>query len=140
MKNKSFLPIPKAIKNQVFSTLLATLLIAVSWAGGVIFQSPVARALTLDSPPLVFADSNPIDTVFGAGTSDRIQGKAQEDIGTVERKVGDLKGEAKGAARQFKGRAQRDLGKVKNRADRAGSELEEASDNLGDAIEDFLGQ
>lgn len=108
---------------------------------GTFFNStPPAQALTVKQTPFILADSNPVDEVFGSGTSDQIQGKAKEDIGTVERNLGKAKEEVKGAAKQAQGRAEQDTGRVKNRTEDAGSDLEDAAENLGNAIKSLFGE
>lgn len=91
-------------------------------------------------PILLAMDSNVVDNVFGSGTTDQIKGKAEQDIGTVQKNIGDVKGQAKGTLKEIKGRSQQDIGKVKNRLDEAGSDVEDASENLLDAAKNLLGK
>lgn len=125
---------------KMLSVLLSMALVALTWTGTLFNPMPTAQALTVKMTPFIVADSNPVDKVFGSGTSDQIQGKAKEDIGTVERNMGKAKEDVKGAAKQVQGRAEQDTGRVKNRADDAGSDMEKASENLGDAIKSLFGE
>lgn len=74
------------------------------------------------------------------GTLDKIQGKAQQDIGTVQRKAGEITGQTEGALNQAKGKAQQDIGEVKNRLENAGDNAEEASENILDSVKSLFGQ
>lgn len=125
---------------KILSVLLSMAVVALTWTGTVFNAMPTAQALTVKTTPFIVADSNPVDKVFGSGTSDQIQGKAKEDIGTMERNMGKAKEDIKGAAKQAQGRAEQDTGRVKNRADDAGSDMEKASENLGDAIKSLFGE
>ncbi|MEQ9232647.1 CsbD family protein [Coleofasciculus sp. E2-BRE-01] len=125
---------------KILSVLLSMALVALTWTGTLFNAMPTAQALTVKTTPFIVADSNPVDEVFGSGTSDQIQGKAKEDIGTMELNMGKAKEDIKGAAKQAQGRAEQDTGRVKNRAEDAGSDMEKASDNLGDAIKSLFGE
>jgi uncharacterized protein YjbJ (UPF0337 family) len=125
---------------KILSVLLSMALVALTWTGTLFNAMPTAQALNVKTTPFILADSNPVDEVFGSGTSDQIQGKAKEDIGTMERNMGKAKEDIKGAAKQAQGRAEQDTGRVKNRAEDAGSDMEKASDNLGDAIKSLFGE
>jgi len=125
---------------KILSVLLSMALVALTWTGTLFNAMPTAQALTVKTASFIVADSNPVDEVFGSGTSDQIKGKAKEDIGTVERNMGKAKEDIKGAAKQVQGRAEQDTGRVKNRADDAGSDMEKAADNLGDAIKSLFGE
>ncbi len=126
--------------NKILPALFSLVLVTLTWTGTFFNATPTAQALTLNTTPLILADSNPVDDVFGSGTSDQIKGKAKEDIGTMERNMGKAKEDIKGAAKQAQGRAKQDTGRVKNRAEDAGSDMEKASENLGDAIKSLFGE
>ncbi|NOK70984.1 MAG: putative conserved protein YjbJ, UPF0337 family [Chloroflexi bacterium AL-N10] len=133
--------------NSIFQKLKFSLgilfTITAIWTGMAINFIAPARAMTISSsylPTIVAMDSNPVDDVFGSGTTDKIQGKAQKDIGTVQKNMGKAKEEAKGTFEQSKGRAKQDIGEVKGRLDEAGSDLEEASGNAFDAVKSLFGK
>ncbi|MEQ9552099.1 MAG: CsbD family protein [Coleofasciculus sp. G3-WIS-01] len=138
MKTKSMIKNTRQVVMKLLPALFCVVLVALTWTGTFFNAMPTAHALTVKTTPFILADSNPVDQVFGSGTSDQIQGKAKEDIGTVERNVGKAKEDVKGAAKQAQGRAQQDTGRLKNRAEDAGSDMEEASQNLGDAIKSLF--
>lgn len=101
------------------------------------FVSP-AQAITGDI--LIAAKSNPINEVFGAGTTDKIQGKAEQDIGTVQKNVGQVQEKAEGTVKELKGRSKQDIGEVKNRLEKAGSKLEDASESAVDSVKSLIGE
>lgn len=72
------------------------------------------------------------------GVSDRVEGKVKEDIGTVQRNVGKVTGQAEGALKQAQGKAQKDIGTVKNKLDNAGDRAEDASESFVDSVKDFF--
>lgn len=94
---------------------------------------------TLQSSAIAAPD-NALDQVAGQGTSDMVEGKVKEDIGTVKRNMGKVTGQMQGAADQVKGRAQQDIGRTQNAVDEAGDNVEEATDNFVDSVKDFFGQ
>ncbi|MEQ9486440.1 hypothetical protein [Coleofasciculus sp. F4-SAH-05] len=75
----------------MLSVLLSIALVALTWTGTLFNPMPTAQAVTVKTTPFIVADSNPVDKVFGSGTSDQIQGKAKEDIGTMERNMGKVR-------------------------------------------------
>jgi uncharacterized protein YjbJ (UPF0337 family) len=74
------------------------------------------------------------------GTLDQIQGKAQQNLGTAQRKAGEMTGQTEGALNQAKGKAQQGVGEVKNRLDNASDNAEEASENMLDSVKNLFGQ
>ncbi|MEQ9671989.1 CsbD family protein [Coleofasciculus sp. G2-EDA-02] len=140
MKTKSMIKNTRKVVMKLLPALFSLVLVTLTWTGAFFNATPKAQALTVKTTPFILADSNPVDQVFGSGTSDQIQGKAKEDIGTVERNVGKAKEDVKGSAKQAQGRAEQDTGRLKNRAEDAGSDMEEASQNLGDAIKSLFGE
>lgn len=108
--------------------------------------APSAYALPYNNITFVATtDTNPLDTVFGSGTSEKIEGKAQEDIGTAKKKASELKGatkekvtglqgQAEGTVDQVQGKAKKNIGEIQQRTDEASSDLEKASDNLIDSV------
>lgn len=144
MKVLSF--VRKVAFRSIFSVVFAGLIVTVGSLGG-LSTSLTAQAATLNFSSSILAEANPVDQVFGEGTTDQIQGKAKKDIGTVEKAVSNAKGQVQeaasnieGATQQVEGRAQQDIGRVKGRTEDAGSELEDASNDIGDAFKSFFGQ
>ncbi|EAZ90973.1 CsbD family protein [Crocosphaera chwakensis] len=93
--------------------------------------------------PSSYAVTNQYLAVNSAGAEgivDQIKGKAQEDAGTVQKKVGDdLEDNIEGTTNQVKGRAKQDIGRTKRGVEEAKSNIEETSDNVVDAVKDFFG-
>lgn len=83
---------------------------------------------------------NGIDQVAGAGTTNQIQGRAQEDIGRVQRQVDNATSQVEGTAKQIKGRAQQDIGRTQQAAEEAADTVEDATEGFMDAAKDFFGQ
>ncbi|MEO0456355.1 MAG: CsbD family protein [Cyanobacteria bacterium P01_A01_bin.114] len=124
----------KGAFRTVFCVLIATCVLV----GG---AYPSAIAAPTDSTDIALSRAaNELDRVAGEGTSDMIQGKAQKDLGTVKRNVGEVTGQVEGAAEQVKGRAQQDLGRTKGAIEDAGDDVEEATDSFVDSVKDLFGQ
>ncbi|WP_228055596.1 CsbD family protein [Lusitaniella coriacea] len=133
---------------KLLSICLSVAILTLTGMGVGFSWAAPANALTVDRVPLVMADSNPLNKIFGAGTTDKIEGKAEQDIGTVKRNAGKVQGEfdgvegaarqVEGAAQQAKGKAQKDIGTVKNKADEVGSNIKESAKDLRDSAEDLF--
>lgn len=100
------------------------------------------------SPQLVAANTvekldrkakSDLDAVVGAGTSDKLEGQVDEAVGTVERNLGKMGGEAEGAAKQAKGQAKQSMGEAKSAIDEAADNVEEASEGFMDSVKGFFG-
>jgi uncharacterized protein YjbJ (UPF0337 family) len=112
--------------------IVCTLVITVfAWAKPFTLENNTANADTLHSLSFL---------VTAEGITDKIQGKAEEDIGTVQKNVGKVTGQAEGTLKQIQGKAKQDIGETKNRLDNAGDDLEDASESFVDSIKDFFGQ
>ncbi len=108
---------------------------------GVLTTTPFpAQALNLSHSSILAANSSMVDDVLGEGTTNKIEGKTKRDIGTVEQAIKETQAEAEGSLKQAQGKAQQDLGELQNRGSKAGSDLDDASDNIVDAVKDFFGQ
>lgn len=113
--------------------LIAVLLLVSSvFLGTLVFNTPSSYAVTNQYLA--------VDNAVAEGIVDQIKGKAQEDVGTVQKKVGDdLEDNIKGTTNQVKGRAKQDIGRTKRGLEEASSNVEEASENVVDAVKDFFG-
>ena len=128
----------KSIQHKLRKGLWGFLIFTLVWTGMAInFVSPV-QAINTDN--LIAMESNPINEVFGAGTTDKIEGKAEQDIGTIQKNVGQVKENTKGTVKQIKGRAKQDIGETKNRLEQAGSNLEDASESALDSVKSLFGK
>ncbi|MGF1491234.1 MAG: CsbD family protein [Microcoleaceae cyanobacterium] len=132
---------------QAAVTFLSVLVIFVGLPGVISPLMPAAQAMGLGQAPTVLAETNPVDQVFGEGTTDQIQGKVKKDIGTTQRAASEAQGnleeaanKVKGAAQQVEGRAQQDIGRTQGRAEDAASELQDAGNDIGDAFKNLFGQ
>jgi uncharacterized protein YjbJ (UPF0337 family) len=105
--------------------------------------------------PVLFATS-------ASSLSQQAAGKAEKDLGTVQKNAGKVSGQAAGTAKQLTGRAKQDLGrtqstledsarKVKNRAsndaneskiaiDNTGARINNAAENAVENVKDFFGK
>ena len=96
--------------------LKACLLLVASliYIGGWTILNLPAQAVSLNHNSLILAvePAEVVDNIFGEGTADKIQGKTQKDIGTVERNVDQITDQAEGALKQAQGKAQKDIGTV----------------------------
>lgn len=124
--------LPDSFKMYFWKIAIAILAIAltfIAWANLLFDVNIDANAATL-------TDLHIAATV--QGVSDQVEGKAKEDIGTVERNVGKVTGQAQGALKQAQGKAQKDIGTVKNKLDDAGDRAEDASENFVDTVKNFF--
>lgn len=122
----------------VFRTALCAVIAACVLVGGL--QSSAIAAPNEAADIAMSRAVNELDRVAGEGTSDMIKGKAEKDLGTFKRGLGEVTGQAEGATEQIKGRARQDLGRTKSAVDEAGDTVEDATDNFVDSIKDLFGQ
>ncbi|MGB3238607.1 MAG: hypothetical protein WBB29_09940 [Geitlerinemataceae cyanobacterium] len=79
-----------------------------------------------------------LDTVAGAGTSDKLEGQVDKATGKAQRDLGNVKSEAKGALKQAQGKAKEDIGTTRQALENAADNAEDASDNAIDSIKDIF--
>ncbi|MEM7772425.1 MAG: CsbD family protein [Cyanobacteria bacterium P01_A01_bin.37] len=128
--------------NRIKATFLRSVCCALIAACMLMGSLPSAAiAAPTDSADIALSRAgNELERVVGEGTINTVQGRAQEDLGKVERSLGKVTGQAEGTADQLKGRAQRDIGRTQQAIDEAGDTAEETADNLVDSVKDFFGQ
>jgi uncharacterized protein YjbJ (UPF0337 family) len=113
------------------------LLLALILPGAIWGMNAAAIAAPVQQPTLLATSASSL--------SKQAAGKAEKDLGTVQKNVGKVSGQVEGAAKQFSGRAKQDLGKtqstledagrkVKNRASNDANESKIAVDNTGARI------
>lgn len=129
----------QSISQKIFKGLGILLVVTMMWIGVAVNAHSPYNALDNDNV-LIAMDSNPINKIFGSGTTDKIEGKVEKDIATTQKNVRKAGEEMKGSLEQAKGRAKQDIGEVKNRLDATGSDLEDASEDALDAVGSFFGQ
>ncbi|MEO1378468.1 MAG: CsbD family protein, partial [Cyanobacteria bacterium J06635_10] len=126
-------------KKHLLSMFCGLLILTVSWLGVFtdINHSVDARGLDTQSYSQLIAfdfnennnvgekAQNDVDTVLGAGTSDRIEGLTEQTVGNIEQNLGKVSGQAKGLAKQAQGRAKEDIGRTKNAAEDIADKLED---------------
>jgi uncharacterized protein YjbJ (UPF0337 family) len=86
-----------------------------------------------------------LDRVSGEGTSDKLEGAAQETAGKVKRgisRVGDdvngATNQLDGSADQLEGKVKRDVGRAKGAAADAGEDIKEGADGVVESIKSFF--
>lgn len=83
-----------------------------------------------------------LDAAAGAGTAEKLKGRAEADLGRVERQVGQVTNQptdrVEGAAKQVKGRAKQDIGRTQAAAENAADQVEDASEGFIDSVKDFF--
>ena len=114
----------KPYTNKLFIIIVALAMMIFAWTNIFININTDANAATLE------------------GIGNQIEGKAQKDIGTKGRAVGDILDdpsiEAKSAVQQAKGEVKQDVGAAKNKLDNAKNTVEDKSENLIDSVKDFF--
>jgi uncharacterized protein YjbJ (UPF0337 family) len=137
------------IKRSCASILFISLVLVSAWLG-VPGNISIANAATLTTHShLIAFDSQAatnfkenarkdIDKSFGAGSSNKFEGKAEEAFGTVERNKGKVVGQAKGAAKQAEGKVKQNLGRTKNAIEDASDKVEQATENTVDKVKGFF--
>jgi uncharacterized protein YjbJ (UPF0337 family) len=108
--------------------LAVTLVALVACSGLLLGWAPAAQAWNDAAEVVKERAEQELDSKAGAGTANQVEGRAQEDLGRVQRQFGS---DAEGAAQQAKGKAQRDIGRTQAAA-------EDASDSIGDAAQNLL--
>ena len=82
------------------------------------------------------------DRVAGAGTAEQIKGRAEADLGRVQRQVGQMTDDTtdrlEGAAKQVQGRATKDIGRTQSAAENATDQIEDATGGFVDSVKDFF--
>ncbi|MCM1981694.1 CsbD family protein [Lyngbya confervoides] len=79
-----------------------------------------------------------LDNMAGSGTSDQLEGAAQQAAGAIKKQVGQVTRQAEGTADQIQGRAKADIGRVKGSAEDLGEAAERSGESLMDNIKDFF--
>lgn len=99
------------------------------------------NAINLNGASSVLAaNSSMVDDMVGDGTTNKIEGKVRQGVGSAEQSLKEAQAEAEGALKQAQGKAQENVGDLQRKTDAASSDLDRASDNVVDAVKDFFGQ
>ncbi|MBE7384080.1 MAG: CsbD family protein [Leptolyngbya sp. SIO1E4] len=122
---------------QTFCLSLATL--AIFW--GLMFNvNSVAMAATNAADIAQSRAERELDRVAGAGTANQIKGRAEEDLGRVQRQVDKTTSQLEGTTKQVRGRAQKDIGRTQQAAEEAADTVQDSAEGLVDSVKDFFGQ
>ena len=121
----------KSYLSKFFLTACTIALSVLVWTKPFVAVGNVANAATIDRLPAVLAVE---------GIVDKVQGKAEQDIGTVQKNIGKVTGQAEGSLKQARGKAKQDIGETKNRLDNAGKDLKDSSESFVDSVKDLFGQ
>ncbi|MEM9925654.1 MAG: CsbD family protein [Cyanobacteria bacterium P01_D01_bin.50] len=149
MKNSSsFTNSILSSKRYLASIFCSFLILTFAWLGVFTDINSTADAGNLDtqyySQLIAFGsnDGNSIkdnfDTVLGAGTSDKIEGKAEQAVGNVKQNIGKISGQVEGLAKQAQGRAKEDIGRTKDTAEDVADKIEDTTESTADGILDFF--
>ncbi|MDJ0724997.1 MAG: CsbD family protein [Prochloraceae cyanobacterium] len=79
-----------------------------------------------------------LDSVAGSGTSEQLEGKAQQAAGAVKENVDKLSSQAKGKFEQAKGKAKEDIGKTKSAIEDASASVQDAAEDTADKVKGFF--
>ncbi|BAZ39190.1 hypothetical protein NIES4101_51420 [Calothrix sp. NIES-4101] len=92
---------------SMFSNLLCGLLAIVTIWVGVFSNISSANATPLTNTSQLVA-------FFGKGTADEASGKVEQAVGSAQRNLGKMTGQAEGAINEAKGKVREDIGTTKN--------------------------
>jgi uncharacterized protein YjbJ (UPF0337 family) len=81
-----------------------------------------------------------LDRMAGAGTANQIEGRAQEDLGRVQRQVDKVTGSDDGLGNRIQGRAQRDIGRTQGAAEAATEAAQDSAEGIVDSVKGFFGK
>jgi uncharacterized protein YjbJ (UPF0337 family) len=146
---KAFVQQTRTILGIFFLGLVAVIVTGLGWN----MQGAIAQPLvdfSNDQPAMIALDSShplsdvedkaqrDLDRVFGSGTSNKIEGAAEETFGRAKRQVDGTVNQADGASRQIEGRAKRDIGRTQSSAEKLGEDLKESTENAVDSVRDLF--
>jgi uncharacterized protein YjbJ (UPF0337 family) len=127
MKRSSFVNKFIKIKGSVFSAIAGVLAITLIFLG--VFVTPNSTAI---AAPV--GESNLI--AMGSSAGKKIEGKADQAVGKVQQKVGEMTGSSKGLGQQVKGRAKEDIGRVQGSLEQTQDKVERKASRDIDRTQD----
>lgn len=116
---------------KIKQILLASVLVLVACGGFVLGWADHAYAGNDASDVVQSRAEKEVDRVMGKGTVNQVKGNAQENLGRVQRQLGN---DVEGSARQVRGKVQKDIG----RTQKAAEDTAESADGLIDQVKDFF--
>lgn len=114
-----------SIMGNTIKRILSSFVILMACFGLVFSWSGVAQASTEAGAVVKDRAERKVDSQVGAGTTNQIEGKAQEELGRAQRQFGN---EAEGTARQVRGNVQKNVGQAQEAA-------EDAAENAGGLVD-----
>jgi uncharacterized protein YjbJ (UPF0337 family) len=78
------------------------------------------------------------DKVAGAGSANRIEGKAEQGYGKAQQDLGNARSQFQGSAHQVQGNAKQATGKAQNAVENATENVQEKASDAIDAVKDFF--
>jgi uncharacterized protein YjbJ (UPF0337 family) len=79
-----------------------------------------------------------LDRKAGAGTANQIEGRAQADVGRVQRQIDKATGGSSGIGNQIQGRAQKDIGRTQAAVEDAADATQESAEGIVDSVKGFF--
>ncbi|NJO41847.1 MAG: CsbD family protein [Cyanobacteria bacterium CRU_2_1] len=81
-----------------------------------------------------------LDRIVGEGTSDRLEGQAEQAVGSTQRQFGKVSGQVEGTTKQAEGKVKEGVGQTKNAFEQASEKVQEQTENAIDAVKNLFGQ
>jgi len=123
---------------RLFCVGLATLVIGSGLLFG--FSAPAA-ALGNEAGDIVQQRAErELDRKAGAGTANQLEGRAQEELGKVQRQVNKTTGGTEGLGNQIQGQAQKNIGRTQDAVEDAAESAKDSAGGIVDSVKDFFGQ
>lgn len=119
------------IMRNAIKRVLSSFVILAACFGLVFSWSGVAQASTEAGAAVKARAERKVDSQAGAGTTNQIEGKAQEELGRAQRQFGD---EAEGTTRQLRGKVQKNVGQAQESAEGAAKD----AGGLVEKVKDFF--
>jgi uncharacterized protein YjbJ (UPF0337 family) len=121
---------------RFFAYAICLIMVGVAAWGGMVMPSAIAAGVGSQSAADVVNSraAAELDRVSGAGTSDKLEGAAQETAGKVKRGINGVNG----SADQVEGKVKRDVGRAKGAAADAGEDIKEGANGMVESIKDFF--
>jgi uncharacterized protein YjbJ (UPF0337 family) len=115
IKQSSFVNKFIKIKRSLLSVIAGILAITLIFLGVFVDLNSTAIAAPVGKSNLI---------AMGSSAGKKIEGKADQAVGKVQQKVGEMTGSSKGLSKQVQGRAKEDLGKVQGSLEKTQDKVE----------------
>ncbi|MFN6570209.1 CsbD family protein [Dendronalium sp. ChiSLP03b] len=124
-----------SLKNYCLSFFCGLIAFISVWSGAFCNGDLVAIATPLENNYSLIAFHN----TLGAGTSDKVEGKAKQALGSAQRNLGKVTGQAEGTAKQAEGKAKEDIGTTKNVVKETYNNVEKSTEKAIDNVKSLFG-